>query len=296
MTDTAEDLLTTISPATCVCFDAEFARGMEMLELSAVDLCGNLIYSQRFKPRRYRTWDTEIHHITPEMVAAAPSFSSCRKRIQAIVDRCSYVVGFAVRENDLSKMKRQYVHGLDSKHVVELRDWFWICHGLDNSLDYVQGISLRFCCEQLGVDHDERHAHASAYDAAVTLKCFKILFRRFVERYGHNRGYASFGDVLTHFASVFRKHKHEYDVERAAGYCAIVNPAPGDYLLKATRERPDDENMVECIAVADRKKAMLKLGEHFLGEPRRRSFFFHKLTDRNMAYFRSLAQKSAEAE
>ena len=44
MTTQSEQLLSTVSPATCICFDAEFARGMEMLELSVVDLRGHLIY------------------------------------------------------------------------------------------------------------------------------------------------------------------------------------------------------------------------------------------------------------
>ncbi|MDE6137286.1 MAG: hypothetical protein K2F97_07420 [Muribaculaceae bacterium] len=288
MTPQCQQLLSTVSPATCICFDAEFARGMEMLELSVVDLRGHLIYQQRFKPRRYRTWDSDIHHITPAMVATAPSFSSCRRRIQAIVDNCSYIVGFAVRENDINKMKRQYVQGFDSKFVLELRDWFWVCHGRERGLDYVQGISLKFCCEELGVSHDESQAHTSAYDAAVTLACFKLLFDRFVERHGATRRYTTFADVVAHFASVFKKYKYEYDRERASGYCAIVR-AGDEYLLKATREQPEfDDTLVECIAVDDRKRAMMKLSERFTGTTRSRNFFFRKLTDSRLELFRKL--------
>lgn len=289
--DTVQQLLNTISPSTCICCDAEFARGMEMLELSVVNLRGDVIYQQRFKPRRYRTWDSDIHHITPAMVATAPSFSSCRRRIQAIVDNCSYVLGFAVRENDIAKLKRQYVQGLDSKHVLELRDWFWICYGREHGLDYVQGISLRFCCEQLGLGHDEERAHSAAYDAAVTLQCFKILFASFVEKYGAECRYATFADVLTHFASIFKKHKYEYDAERATGYCTIMR-AGEEYLVKATREQPEmDENTIEVIAVADRKKTIMRLSERFTGTPRSRNFFFRKLTDERRAYFRAQAKK-----
>ena len=291
MSETSEKLLNSIQPTTCICFDAEFARGMEMLELSVVNMRGNLIYQQRFKPKRYRTWDSDIHHITPEMVATAPSFSSCRKRIQRVIDNCSYIVGFAVKENDISKMKRQYVQGFDSKCVLELRDWFWVCHGRGNGLDYVQGISLRFCCEELGIAHDEARAHSAAYDAEVTLQCFKILFTRFVEIYGETRQYAGFADVVSHFSSIFKKHKYEYDLERASGYCTIVRSGE-EFMVKATREQPAlDEQTVECIAVDDRKKTLMRLSERYTGTSRSRSFFFRKLTDERRAYFRAQAKK-----
>ncbi|MDE6452912.1 MAG: hypothetical protein K2L27_01770 [Muribaculaceae bacterium] len=295
MNDTAQKLYSTIRPETCLSFDAEFARGMEMLELSAVSLDGRLVYSRRFKPRRYRTWDSDIHHITPAMVATAPSFSSCRRQIQAIVDRCSYIVGFAVRENDIAKMKRQHIHTLDSKHVLELRDWFWICHGRERGLDYVQGISLKLCCEQLGIATDDERAHTSAYDAAVTLKCFKILFERFVDSYGAQQGFATFADVVAHFKTVFARCKRAYDAERAAGFCTIMR-AGDEYMVKATRERPElSEQTVECIAVGDRKKALKKLSEKFTGTQRSRSFFFRRLSDKQLAYFRGLSAPKKQA-
>lgn len=288
MQQLTESILNAVKPANCICFDAEFARGMEMLELSIVDMRGHTMYQQRFKPRRYRTWDSDIHHITPAMVATAPSFAACRRRIQAIIDNCSYIVGFAVRENDISKMKRQYVQGLDSKQVLELRDWFWVCHGRHHGLDYLQGISLKLCCEQLGMEHDDGKAHSAAYDAAVTLECFKLLFDRFISIYGNGRKYLSFADVVTHFRSIFKKYKYEYDLERAAGYCAIVR-AGDEFLLKATREKPDAcEQTIACIAMYDRKKALMRLSEKFTGTTRCRSFFFRKLNDTRLAYFRKL--------
>lgn len=287
MNPLSQQLLNGFPPEACICFDAEFARGMEMLELSIVNVRGDLLYQQRFKPRRYRTWSSEIHHITPEMVAAAPSFSSSRRRIQPIINRCRYVMGFAVRENDIAKMKRQYVQGLDSKRVLELRDWFWLCHGLEAGLDYQQGISLRLCCEQLGLCHDDEHAHSAAYDACVTLECFKILFDRFVCAHPE-REYKSFAEVVAHFESLFKKHKYEYDRQLAAGYC-VIERAERSFLVKASRELPAmSENTVECIAVADRKLALKKLSERFTGSTRSRSFFFNKLTPERLEYFRRL--------
>jgi len=292
MYELTETLLTTLRPTACVCCDAEFARGMEMLELSIVDICGNIIYQQRFKPRHYRTWSADVHHITPEMVASAPSFSSCRRRIQAILDKCRYIVGFAVRENDLNKMKRQYVQGLDSKNVLELRDWFWICYGREHSLDYRQGISLKLCCEKLGIGLDENQAHSSVYDACMTLKCFKILFDSFVARYDSERHFCTFADVTTYFATVFKKYKYEYDLERASGYCYITR-AGEDFMLKSARECPEpDEQIIECIAVENRKKAVLRISEKFTGSPHSRSFFFHNLTDSQLDYFRRQQAKS----
>ncbi|MDE6497075.1 MAG: hypothetical protein K2L21_00240 [Muribaculaceae bacterium] len=290
MNSETQRLLGSAGATTCLCCDAEFARGQEMLELSIADLHGRLVYQQRFKPRRYRTWDSDIHHITPAMVATAPSFSSCRKRIQAVFDRCTYILGFAVRENDIAKLKRQFVQGLDSKQVLELRDWFWVCHGREHGLDYVQGISLKSVCDNLGISQDESRAHSAAYDTEVTLRCFTILFDKFVEKHAAQRHYADFHEVVQHFESVFKKHKHEYDAERATGYCAIVRTAEKDqYLLKATRERPEiDENTIEVIAVADRKQALMRLSRSFTGNARARAFFFKKLTDERIRAFRRM--------
>lgn len=289
MNEKVESLLTTIRSSACLCFDAEFARGVEMLELSAVNLEGKLIYTQRFKPQRYRTWESNIHHITPEMVAKEPKFSSCRRRIQALVDRCGYILGFAVRENDMTKMKRQHIHMLDSKTVLELRDWFWICFGREHGFDYQQGISLKFCCEQLGVEHDAEHAHASAFDAAITLKCFKILFERFVMQYDKERNFQSFRDVVKFFSSIYKKYKHEYDMQRAAGYCFISRTEEGGYQVKASSERPEAaDNLVACVHVADRKVAMARFGNYLFREPRRRNFMVEELTEKQLRYFRRL--------
>ncbi|MDE6286888.1 MAG: hypothetical protein K2L99_07835 [Muribaculaceae bacterium] len=111
-----------------------------------------------------------------------------------------------------------------------------------------------------------------------------------MERYSAKRQYANFNEVIQHFTSVFRKHKHEYDAERATGYCSIVRTSEKDqYLLKATRERPEiDENTIEVIAVDDRKQALMKLSRSFTGTARSRAFFFKKLTDERIRAFRRL--------
>lgn len=290
MNPETQRLLNSAGASTCLCCDAEFARGQEMLELSIADMHGHLVYQQRFKPRRFRTWDSDIHHITPAMVAAAPSFSSCRRRIQAVFDRCTYILGFAVRENDIAKLKRQFVQGLDSKQVLELRDWFWVCHGRERGLDYVQGVSLKSVCDHLGIEQDETRAHSAAYDTEVTLRCFTILFDRFVEKYAASRKYGNFHEVVQHFTSVFKKHKYEYDAEWASGYCCIVRTVEKDqYLLKATRERPEiDDNTIEVITVADRKQALMKLSRSFTGTARSRAFFFKKLTEERIRAFRRM--------
>ena len=290
MNDTTASLLATIKPNTCLSFDAEFARGVEMLELSAINLRDELIYTQRFKPKRFRTWDTGIHHISPAMVANSPRFSACLPRIQRMIDNCTYIVGFAVRENDLAKMRRQHVQALDSKIIIELRDWFWICYGRERGMDLTQGISLKFVCDQLGVEQDETKAHTSAYDAFITLRCFKILFERFVERYDSERHYTSFHDVLAHFDSVFKKRKYEFDREKAAGYCTILR-CGDDYLVKSTKEMPDpNDEIVECIAVDDRKKTLNHLAQKFIGEARARNFYVHRLTPDLIKYFRRMSR------
>lgn len=52
--------------ADWICLDAEFAEGVEMLELAIMSGDGRMIYTQRFRPATLRRWRSYPHGITPE--------------------------------------------------------------------------------------------------------------------------------------------------------------------------------------------------------------------------------------
>ena len=96
--------------ADWICLDAEFAEGVEMLELAIMSGDGRMIYTQRFRPATLRRWRSYPHGITPEMVENEPLFAECRQEIQSIIDAASHVIGFAVAENDLRKLRQEGIH------------------------------------------------------------------------------------------------------------------------------------------------------------------------------------------
>lgn len=286
--DTLNTLSKTLSdfPSNkCIAVDAEFAEGIEMLELSVIDAHASLIYNSRFKPRTLRRWRSDIHGITPAMVAGCPSFADCRSQVQSLFDRASYVVGFAVDENDLEHLRREGI-AIDSRLVVlELRDWFWLIYGRHNGCDYRQGINLEFCCQSLGIDITEGTLHSAAFDAEISLRAFDTLLRRFVE--SNNYIDLPFDAVVEKFFDEYRPAKDAYDREQAAGWCSIFRTADR-YIMKFNRQAPvSSAGLVASVHVADRKKANVDMSQRFLKKVFDGSFKFDHLSQRNLDFFNS---------
>lgn len=118
------------------------------------------------------------------MVENEPLFAECRQEIQSIIDAASHVIGFAVAENDLRKLRQEGIHTDESLGIVEIRDWFWLTHGLENGLDYRQNVGLNTCCRELGIDIDESKEHSAAYDTECTLRAFTGLLQRYADKRG----------------------------------------------------------------------------------------------------------------
>lgn len=246
---------------SCVCLDAEFVEGNELLELSVYDLSRKLIYHSRFKPAGYKSWDSSVHHITPGMVADAPAFVSELPAIQRIVDRATHLIGFAI-SNDISHLRSQGVKNLEKKQIIELRDWYWINHGKAAGFDLFQGISLASVAESLNLDFGEEGMHSASGDTLATLDGFLML----LERYRSTRGLEgeAFARVIEIFNEEFSREKLEYDREHAEGYAYLVRTAEGGYALRLRREEPrPSSRLVASIKVADRQKASVELRNLF---------------------------------
>ncbi len=244
-------------PQKCVCLDAEFVEGDELIELSVYGLDRKEIYHQRFSPVHYSKWDSSIHHITPEMVADAPAFSECLPEIQEIIDNADALIGFAI-ENDIFHLERQGVERLQQKKILELRDWFWINHGKENGLDLFQGVSLEKVTAQLDVSFGTDGMHSASGDTLATLDCFLKLLDSFCQR----NAIAS-DDIATatdRFAEVFAVEKEAYDRAHAEGYAVLLRIGDNGYTLRVRREEPQQSPRVAAIVrVADRKRAAVEL-------------------------------------
>lgn len=243
-----------------ICLDSEFVEGDEIIELSIYSYDRRQLYHERFKPRRYRTWDSSIHHITPEMVADSPYFSDCKTAIQEIVDRATHLIGFAV-DNDTSHLTSQGIHGLKEKRILELRNWFWINYGKANGLDLFQKISLDRISQELGVSFGDEGMHSASGDTLATLDAQRQMLDRFVEERGLSD--ASMEEIVEEFDRVYEAEKFEYDKEHSHGYALLLRFRDG-YDIRCKSERPEPKaKLVATVEVEDRNRALVELQSMF---------------------------------
>ncbi|MCM1028972.1 MAG: exonuclease domain-containing protein [Pseudoflavonifractor sp.] len=300
MSITPKGLFPSFDPLKCLCLDAEFASSrdiLEMLELSVADSEATLIYNHRFRPARIKRWTPVPHNITPAMVASEPTFATCRPSIQRILDGADYLMGFAL-ENDLRRLEAQGTQRLDTKKVIEIRDWFWHIYGRDHGLDYAKDIGLSRCCAELGIEIDPNKAHGAAYDTLQTLGCFHILLDLFRQSHQANE-FATFDDLYNRFIEEFSKAKEAYDLEAAKGFCSIFrNESQGashPFRFAATREAPAPEraDLVASIPVMNRKKAILDLSKMLTGEVLSyQRFNFDRLTTNTINRFKAYTNEA----
>lgn len=293
MSLTPKQLFPDFDPLKCLCLDAEFASArdiLEMLELTIVDSEASIIYNHRFRPARLRRWNLVPHNISPAQVAAEPSFASCRPSIQRILDGADYIIGFAL-DNDIRRLQAEGTRRLDSKKIIEIRDWFWLIYGRDHGLDYAQDIGLARCCAELGIELDPEKAHGAAYDTLQTLNCFHNLLGRFAASHA-DHPFTSFDDLVDCFSAEFAPAKEAYDLEAARGFCAIYRNTRPDathaYRFIATHKAPDTDrsDLVAIIEVSNRRKAILDLSKMLFGKPiSSQRFQFDRLTDNALARF-----------
>lgn len=257
-----------------------------MLELAIMSGDGQMLYRQRFRPATLRRWRSYPHGITPEMVENEPLFAECRQEIQSIIDAASHVIGFAVAENDLRKLRQEGIRTDESLAIVEIRDWFWLTYGLENGLDYRQNVGLNTCCRELGIDIDESQEHSAAYDTECTLRAFTGL----LELYAGKRGmtHAAIEEIEHRFDEEFAVEKDRYDRANGAGHCCIIRHGDGLYQMKFTKEPPaSNPDIIASVAVANRKKAMVRFSQMLTGKILYGNFRFERLSKRRLEEFKA---------
>lgn len=275
------------TPRRCVCLDAEFVDGDELIELSIFALDRRPVYHSLFHPVRHKKWDSSIHHITPDMVADAPTFASQLAEVQAIVDAADHVMGFAV-ENDIGHLRRQGVERLDDKHVIELRDWFWINHGLQRDIDLFQGVSLASVAEELGIDFGDEGMHSASGDTLATLDSFLLLYDRFTaSRADAAAAAADFDAVVKLFDEEYGREKLKYDRNHAEGYAVLMRAGLDGYAMRIRRDEPRRSSRIVAVTrVADRQKASIELHNMMARRPELERGVY-RLTEKDVEAFRN---------
>lgn len=234
-----------------ICLDAEFTENEELLELSVFNLEGKEIYHQFYKPENITDWRTDIHHITPEMVAKELPFSKRRKEVQQLLDSAFALTGFAVG-NDLRVLSRSGITGTETKRVIDVKDMYWYLRGIKEEMNPFSVPSLLICANALGLDFSEEEAHSASADTEATLKVFNLLFNEF--KSGEGSGLKD-EDVVDMFAAKIERARARFVEEGAKGFVKVYRQ--GDkYKIKYGHNREaDPKGLVAEIEVADRYKA-----------------------------------------
>ena len=244
-----------------ICLDGEFANGRRLLELSIFDSLGNELYHQLFKPAGMTRWPSDIHHITPAMVKDMPSFSACRRDIQAIIDRADRVIGFALN-NDFEKLTAEGIVGLEKKPVVELRRWFWVCIGQYEGVSIDSGPGLTAVAERLGITVEASTEHSASGDTRVTLECFNRLLDMYIDKFigREQASQMTVAQIVDSFDAVYEREREPVMRQRAHGYCSLIGVDDGVYKLKCSaNDHSDKENCIATIEVNCRFKAEVEL-------------------------------------
>lgn len=232
-----------------ICLDAEMTDRGELLELSVYAHTGEETYHRLFKPQRQRTWRTNIHHITPEMVADAPRASQCSGEIAAIVKRADVIIGCAV-DNDLRVLADIGVNVAERQHVVDIQVLHFYLSG-GRAGTPCNSASLMALTQEYCVGFTEEAAHGASADTDATLRCFYAI----MDRAMGTDSRADADATLARAVEVMRLA----GAELAKGYLLLTRLDRG-YRLDARYMKPKEkEDTVAVIPVDDRHIAEYEL-------------------------------------
>lgn len=220
-----------------ICFDIEAADNEEILELSVFDYESDKeIFHNFFKPRNISYWpDSEaVHHITPEMVADKPYFSRFKKEVQQIIDSADLLVGFAV-DNDIKYLLNAGISIPDSKAIVEVKHWYWICRGKEDGVLLDAVPKLTVCANNIGIEFPEETAHSASTDTSNTLKLFKALVEDFCQKEKLEPGLSE--KSLELLNKRYADERLNFNRLNASGYLTLNKRDDGFYLKNSQKEQ-----------------------------------------------------------
>ena len=155
----------------------------EILQVSIVNGRNVVIYNQYFKPDNVMEWDdtVPIHHITPERVQNAPSFSSYAPRFSKLFAQAQLIVGYNTMQ-DVRMLHQSGVVFPPALPILDTGEAYSFIHSEHQPVrSYAK---LKDCAAHYGCA--DVQWHDSLADAAATLYCFhammndeRALFRLF---------------------------------------------------------------------------------------------------------------------
>ena len=161
-----EQLLHEIEKDRIICLDVE-TTGLspaadEILQLSIINGCGEILFDEYVKPQRKTEWPyaQAVHGITPEMVRDKDHINAYVDRLNRILAEAKLCVGYNL-SFDLSFLRAA---GVTVPARLETHDVMWAFAKIAGKRK-----SLSCCAEHYGYSFQ---AHDSLEDVRATLHCF----------------------------------------------------------------------------------------------------------------------------
>ncbi|WP_064607064.1 3'-5' exonuclease [Streptobacillus moniliformis] len=144
----------------------------EILQLSIIDIMGNVVFDKYMKPKYVNDWDDafKIHNISHEMVKNKKYISYYKKDIEKILKKHKLIIGYEVN-SDIAFLRRAGIE-LKSNIVLDIAYLFSLLFENENLIDRKIRPSLLDAAKFYNLDFN---AHDALSDCMATLHCFKSI-------------------------------------------------------------------------------------------------------------------------
>lgn len=144
----------------------------ELLQVSIIDNEGTVLFDSYIRPTQHTEWAEaeRVNHITPEMVADAPTIAEVMPDINDILKRYDKIVGYNVRF-DADFLKNNGAEFADNTNFVDSMKIFSLYFSADNKRCKLTEAADYFCYDW----SEHKEAHNSLGDCFATLYVYKKL-------------------------------------------------------------------------------------------------------------------------
>ena len=144
----------------------------ELLQVSIIDNEGSVLFDSYIRPTQHTEWAEaeRVNHITPEMVADAPTIAEVMPEINDILKRYDKIVGYNVRF-DADFLKNNGAEFADNTNFVDSMKIFSLYFSADNKRCKLTEAADYFCYDW----SEHKEAHNSLGDCFATLYVYKKL-------------------------------------------------------------------------------------------------------------------------
>lgn len=147
----------------------------EILQVSIIDNEGAVLFESYIKPTQHTEWAEaeRIHHITPEMVADAPTIAEVMPEINDILNRYDKIVGYNLKF-DKAFLENNGAEFLSTEYADVMKMFAPIYGEWNDQRGSYKWQKLTIAADYYGYDWSEhKEAHNSLGDCYATLHVYK---------------------------------------------------------------------------------------------------------------------------